>query len=158
MLFLRRDITREDQVELWLNDVRTGLTTSVAAIYNDELVGYASVASDGLTWTRHVRELRVAVGESMRRLRLGRLLMQQAFAIAREQGALKMIAQMTVDQEAAISVFKKMGFEPEALLRRQVMDRDGTLHDLQIMSLDVEAFRARLDMLMADAETRLPVH
>jgi hypothetical protein len=35
---------------------------------------------------------------------LGRLLTEQGFAIARERGVRKMIAQMTTDQEAAIFV------------------------------------------------------
>lgn len=155
MLFLRRDITRKDQVDVWLGEIQAGHTVTVAAFRGDELVGYASVSSEGLSWTRHVRELRVAVAASMRRLKLGQLLTQQAFVIAREQGCLKMIAQMTVDQAAAISVFKRMGFEPEALLRRQVMDRDGRLHDLQIMSLDVRAFDAKLMMFQTDAEFQI---
>ena len=154
MLFLRRDITREDQVEAWLEDAAHGLTTTVLALHDDEIVGYATVSSDGLSWTRHVRELRVSVAESMRQKRLGRLLIQQAFAIARAEGAIKMIAQMTVDQVAAIAVFKQMGFAPEARLRSQVIDRDGSLHDLQIMSLDVAAFRAKLDALLGATESR----
>lgn len=155
MLFLRRDITRQDQVDAWLAEIQTGQTVTVAAFRGEELVGYASVSSEGLSWTRHVRELRVAVAASVRRLKLGQLLTQQAFVIAREQGALKMIAQMTVDQTGAIAVFRRMGFEPEGLLRRQVMDRDGSLHDLQIMSLDVQAFDAKLLMLQTDAEFRM---
>ena len=70
MLFLRRDITREDQVEAWLEDAAHGLTTTVLALHGDEIVGYATVSSDGLSWTRHVRELRVSVAESMRQKRL----------------------------------------------------------------------------------------
>ena len=52
---------------------------------------------------------------------------------------------MTVDQQGAISVFRKLGFEPEARLKGQVIDREGHLHDLQIMSLDVDAFASRLE-------------
>src|SRR4051794_25298885 len=54
MLFLRRDITREDQVNAWLNDIATGLATTVVALHADDIVGYATVSSDGLSWTRHV--------------------------------------------------------------------------------------------------------
>ena len=63
-----------DQVEIWLRDIADGLTTTVLAISvrpepvegDGEIIGYASVASDGLAWTRHVRELRVLVSPSMR--------------------------------------------------------------------------------------------
>jgi len=148
LLFLRRDITQPDQVAALVQAVESGLSETVIALRGNEVVGYANVASDGITWTRHVRELRVLVAESMRGHHLGRLLTEQAFAVARAQGAKKMIAQMTVDQQAAISVFKRLGFVAEAKLRNQVMDREGQLHDLQIMSLDVDAFRARLEFAL----------
>ena len=152
LLFLRRDITRPEQVDLWLRDVAEGLLSTVVAVTGGEIVGYATVASEGLTWTRHVREIRVLVAPSMRGKRLGRLLIEQAFAIARQQGVKKMVAQMTTDQRAAIAVFQSMGFEREARLHKQVMDREGALHDLQIMGLEVDAFQAKLDVAIANAE------
>ena len=148
LLFLRRDITQQKQVDQWLRETAEGLTTTILAVNGDRIVGYSAVASDGLAWTRHVLELDVMVAESMRGKRLGRLLTEQAFAVAQERGANKMVARMTVDQRAAITVFRQMGFEPEARLKRQVMDRDGELHDLQIMALDVGAFQAKLAALM----------
>lgn len=152
LLFLRRDITDPEQVDAWLRDTEQGLSLTVLALRDNEVVGYATVASDGLNWTRHVRELRVLVGPSMRGRNLGRLLTEQAFAIARQQGVKKMIAQMTTDQKAAVKVFREMGFEPEARMRSQVMDRDGVLHDLLIMGLDVDAFQSKLDAAMMSAQ------
>jgi L-amino acid N-acyltransferase YncA len=152
LLFLRRDITQPDQVDLWLRDNAEGRSTTVIALVDDRIVGYATVASDGLTWTRHVRELRVMVGPQMRGMRLGRLLTEQAFAIARQQGVKKMIAQMTPDQTAAVKVFREMGFEPEARMRHQVIDRDDVLHDLLIMGLDVDAFQGKLDAAFLSAQ------
>ncbi len=151
LLFLRRDITSLPQVEALLRDATTGLAVTILVLDGTEVVGYANVGSDGLSWTRHVRELRILVAERMRGRQLGRLLIEQAFAIAKAQGARKMIAQMTVDQRAAIAVFRRMGFEPEARLRSQVIDRDDHLHDLQIMGLDVDAFEARLEVAVAQS-------
>ncbi|MDA0815767.1 MAG: GNAT family N-acetyltransferase [Chloroflexi bacterium] len=144
LLFLRRDITNPADVEAWLQDASAGLSDTVLALKNDELVGYAAVVSDGLHWTRHVRELRVVVAPSMRGKGLGWMLTGQAFATAKEQGVRKMVAQMTTDQESALAAFTRLGFEPEAVLKNHVMDRDGDLHDLQIMALDVDAFQAKL--------------
>ena len=148
LLFLRRDITTREQVDALVQGGASGISVTLLAFRGDEVVGYATVASDGITWTRHVRELRILVAASMRGKHLGRLLTEQAFAIAREQGAKKMMAQMTVDQETAIAAVRRLGFVPEARLHNQVMDRDGHLHDLQIMSLDVGAFEARLELAL----------
>lgn len=152
LLFLRRDITDPEQVDQWLRDTEHGLSLTILAISGDEVVGYATVASDGLNWTRHVRELRVLVGPAMRGKNLGRLLTEQAFAIARQQGVKKMVAQMTTDQKAAVKVFREMGFEPEARMRGQVMDREGMVHDLLIMGLDVDAFQSKLDAALMSAQ------
>ena len=59
----------------------------------------------------------------------------------------------TTDQTAALKVFGRMGFQREARLRNQVMDRDAGLHDLQIMSLDVDEFQARIDVILLSAQS-----
>ena len=64
--------------------------------------------------------------------------------MAKARAFLKIVAQMTVDQEGAMEGFKRLGFEREAVLRRHVIDRDGALHDLQFMALDVAEFEHRL--------------
>lgn len=155
LLFLRRDITQPDQVDAWIDDIEEGYAISVGGFDVTGLAGYATVSRDRMTWTAHVAELRVLVAERMRGEGLGRLLTEQAFAIARDLGIRKIMAQMTTDQQAAISVFRRMGFEPEAVLRNQVLDREGRLHDLQIMSLDVDAFRAKVNLARASAESHL---
>ena len=155
LLFLRRDITQPDVVDEWIHDIEADRYLTILALKDDEIVGYATVADDGLSWTRHVAELRILVNPSMRGQQLGRLLTEQAFALARERGVRKMIAQMTTDQHAAMRVFGHMGFEKEARLRNQLIDRDGQLHDLQIMSLDVDEFRAKVDLMAVSAQHEL---
>lgn len=153
LLFLRRDITQPDVVDQWLRDIEDGYNSTVVATHDGAIVGYAGVNSDRMSWTRHIAELRVLVAESMRSKRLGRLLVEQAFAIARERGVKKMMAQMTTDQEAAMRVFGRLGFQREAVLRNQVMDRDSALHDLQLMSLDVDEFQAKIDVMLLSAQS-----
>ncbi len=109
------------------------------ALHSGELVGYAAVVSKGLNWTRHLGELRIVVSPSMRGKGTGRLFTKQAFAMAKQRGVKKMMGQMTTDQQSATAVFER-----EAVLKRHVMDHDGAVHDLQIMSLDVDAFQAKL--------------
>jgi L-amino acid N-acyltransferase YncA len=144
LLFLRRDITIPENVDEWITDVEEGRYASIIAAEGDRIVGYATVASDGMTWTRHVAELRLTLAEDVRGQGLGRLLTEQSFRLARERGLRKIIAQMTTDQKAAIRSFERLGFEREAILRNQVIDRQGNLHDLQIMGLDLERFRMKL--------------
>jgi L-amino acid N-acyltransferase YncA len=145
LLFLRRDITRPDVVDLWLEDIRRERITTVLAECRDSLVGYATVDRGDVSWSPHVAELRVTVASSMRRRGLGRVLTMEAFRIAVDLGVEKMIAQMTTDQDGAIAVFETLGFRTEALLRDHVKDREGHKLDLLIMAHDVERFLAQME-------------
>ena len=53
---------------------------------------------------------------------------------------------MTADQRAAITVFEDLGFRPEALLRDHVRDASGQKHDIVILSLDVAAHQAKMEL------------
>jgi L-amino acid N-acyltransferase YncA len=145
LLFLRRDITQPEAIEIWLSGIQRGRITTVLAEADGEVQGYATVDRGELSWSPHVAELRVLVAESMRGKGLGRLLTQEAFAIALGLGIEKIVAQMTVDQKGAIAVFEGMGFRPEALLRDQVKDREGRKHDLLILAHEVAKFQAQMD-------------
>jgi L-amino acid N-acyltransferase YncA len=145
LLFLRRDITRPEVVDLWLDDIRRERITTVLAEREGVLVGYATVDRGDVSWSPHVAELRVLVASSMRHRGLGRVLTLEAFLIALDLGVEKMVAQMTADQDGAIAVFKSMGFRTEALLRDHVKDRDGRKLDLLVMAHDVVRFLAQME-------------
>jgi RimJ/RimL family protein N-acetyltransferase len=152
LLFVPRDLTHAKVVEAWMRSLDAGEVTSLGARHDGALVGCTAIVSDELSWSRHVGELRVLVGPAWRGRGLGRLLIQECFAQALELGLKKLVAQMTTDQRAAIAVFEQLGFRAEALLTRHVAGRDGTLHDLVLLSHDVEAVQARNDLYgMSDA-------
>ena len=144
LLFLRRDITKPEVIDLWLDRIARGRVSSVVAERGGAVQGYAIVDRGELSWSPHVAELRVLVAEPMRGNGLGRVLTQEAFALALGLGIEKIVAQMTVDQQGARAVFEGMGFRPEALLRDHVKDRDGRKHDLLILSHDVAKFQGQM--------------
>lgn len=143
LLFLRRDITQESAVDDWIRELQTGEILTILAVAGGEIAGYATIHRSLLPWTAHVAELRVTVAENLRGEGLGRLLTQEAFAIALSLGIEKMVAQMTLDQRGAVATFEGLGFRPEALLRDQVKDRNGKKHDLLVLSHEVAKFEAR---------------
>lgn len=145
LLFLRRDITTPAAVDEWVKDIQSGEIVTVLALKGSDVVGYATIHRSMLGWSQHVAELRVTVAALMRGKGLGRVLTQEAFAIALGQGIEKMIAQMTLDQKGAIATFEGIGFRPEALLRDHVKDRAGKKHDLLVLSHEVARFEAALN-------------
>ena len=145
LLFLRVDITDEAVVDNWLNNLAAGTTVSIVAYDDGILVGYATVDGNPARWTRRVGEIRVNVAPAYRSRGLGRQLTAQIFDIARARGLKKLMAQMTAEQAGAQAAFKRLGFMPEALLADYVEDRQGGLHDLVIMSYDVDGLTDQMD-------------
>jgi len=144
LLFLRRDITHPKVIAAWMEAIREGRVTSLVARRGTEVVGCTAIVTEPLSWSRHVGELRVLVGPALRGAGLGRQLIQESFLLALELELDKLCAQMTIDQRGAIAVFEELGFRAEALLRNHVKDRDGTSHDLAVLSHDVKAVDATL--------------
>ena len=145
LLFLKRNIREAKVVDAWLNSVAAGDIHSMTAKRDGKILGCTALLSDKLSWSSHVGELRVLVAANMREQGLGRLLIQECFIAGLELGLKKLIAQMTVDQEAAISVFEDMGFKTEALLKDQVQDHTGARYDIIMLSHDVEQFNTQMD-------------
>ena len=143
LLFLPRDITHPKVLEAWLHEIERGAITSLLAFQGADVVGCATIARDPLSWSPHVAELRVLVAGAARGKGLGRVLSTDAGELAVASGVEKLVAHMTPDQVGAVTVFETMGYRAEALLRDHVKDSAGVKHDLVILSLDVERFRAR---------------
>jgi L-amino acid N-acyltransferase YncA len=135
--FLRVDITRLMIVMLWAQNVKAGRTVTVLAEVEGEVIGYASVHNDQVSWQRHLGELRIQVGQAYRGCGLGSLLGKEIFAIASDLGIEKIVAQMTVDQRQAIALVERHGFKHEAVLHDFVIGRDGRKNDLVVMTCDV---------------------
>ena len=144
LLFLRRDISHPKVVAAWMQAIAEDRLHSLAVREGGALVACSAIVVDSLSWSRHVGELRVLVAPAWRGRGLGRVLIQQCFAQALALGLDKLVAQMTVDQVAAIAVFEELGFRAEALLRDHVKDREGQTHDLALLSHDVAAVQSRL--------------
>lgn len=143
LLFMRRDITKPAGIERWLDAIRRGAMYTILCEDKDGIVGYSSIHLTELDWSAHVADLRVQVVERARSGGLGRLLTREAFNMALALGIEKVVARMTPDQTGARSLFQELGFQPEALQKDEVKDRDGEYHDLLIMACNVETFMAQ---------------
>jgi RimJ/RimL family protein N-acetyltransferase len=145
LLFLPTDITSPSVVAQWVKNLATGRTITVIAEAGAEMAGYASLHHHETSWQRHLGEIRIQAGQRYRSQGLGRGLAGEVFALARELGLRKIVAQMTVDQKGAIATFERLGFRAEALLSDFVIDRDGRTRDLMMMAYDVDGLTEHLD-------------
>jgi ribosomal protein S18 acetylase RimI-like enzyme len=155
LLFINRDITHPRVIKAWLAEIAEGTISTIIAVAKDKngagkVVGCCAVVADALSWSPHVGEIRVLVATEMRDRGLGRTLAQEALVEGIGRGLTKLTVQMTIDQRGAIAVFEGLGFRGEALLKEQVRSRDGTLHDIAVLSHDVAQVSAQQAMMGLD--------
>ena len=129
--FLKENIRDPETATAWC---RPGTARRQAAIDQaGTLVGVVSVTPE-LGWSDHVGQLRLLVDPAHRGQGIGRELARAALVQALELGLSKIIVEVVADQQPAINIFTALGFDPEALLRSHVRDRNGDFHDLIILA------------------------
>lgn len=108
-----------------------------AAVYVAEddgaLVGRLSLARDPHPASHHVADLGLMVAASHRRQGVGRMLLEQAAAWAREAGVTKLELHVFPWNEPAIRLYESFGFEREGV-RRGHYRRDGEYVDAILMA------------------------
>jgi L-amino acid N-acyltransferase YncA len=145
LLFLRSDITQPEGVAYWIANLENGTTTTVLALADGAVCGYASVHRSGAPWTRRIGEIRVNVAAASRARGLGRQLVHEIFDVARTLDLRKLSAQMTVQQDRARKIFRELGFQPEAVLHDWVEDRNGRPRDLIVMTYDLDGLGGNIE-------------
>jgi L-amino acid N-acyltransferase YncA len=131
--FFKEDVDEPEVRAAWF---RPG-TARLLAVEEDAVIGYVAVVPlQG--WSSHVGEVRVIVDPSLRGRGVGRALARRAVLEALKLGLTKMMIEVVADQEAAIGMFRSLGFVPEALLKDHVRDQSGRLRDLLVLAHAVE--------------------
>ena len=108
-----------------------------AAVYvaedGGQLVGRLSLARDPHPASHHVADLGLMVAATHRGRGIGRLLLDQAAAWARDAGVTKLELHVFPWNEPAIRLYERFGFEREGL-RREHYRRDGAYVDAILMA------------------------
>ena len=114
--FFFQDVNDPAVADGWAGDERR--LRRAAVDEQGRIVAFAAL-QPGVDWSSHV----------------GRTLARRMLLEAVEQGFKKVMVMIAADNVAAIQMFSKIGFEPEALLRDQLRSpEDGTLRDTVIVA------------------------
>jgi L-amino acid N-acyltransferase YncA len=103
------------------------------ALDDGKVAAYASL-QPGVGLSAHVGELRLVVSRRHRRQGLGRSMARTVLLAALNEGLSKVMVEVPAGQESTAEVFRRLGFEGEALLRDHVRDRNGQLSDLLVLA------------------------
>src|SRR5437867_3275006 len=148
--FFKEDLSDPETIRA-LTTERSG-ARFIAVDDQERIAGYLRVLP-GTGLSSHVGELRLVVSPNRRRSGVGRDLARRALLEAvRELRLRKLFVEVVAEQGAAIQMFKKLGFIPEAILRDHLCDRSGTMRDLVLLCHFVDENWAELATLGVDRE------
>ena len=130
--FFFEDVTDPAVADAWASDERR---LRRCAIGDDgKIVAFAAL-QPGVAWSSHVAEVVLVVAPAARRKGIGRTLARGILVEAFQHQFRKVTVAIAADNEGAIQMFQKMGFEGEALLRDQLCSpEDGALRDMVVLA------------------------
>jgi RimJ/RimL family protein N-acetyltransferase len=136
--YLRNDVSNYRVVREWFNNLNYNRVFPLLAMHEGRIVANATLHRKPYGWMRHVGEIRIVVSPSFRKRGLARIMFTELIHTAQEAGLDKLTAEMAVTQTGAIEVFRKMGFQDEAILKGYIRDAKDEVCDLLIMTLEAD--------------------
>lgn len=113
--------------------IRSGNGLALVAEADGEVVGNVLVTLERNAVASHVGTLSIVIAEAWRDVGIGSDLVRAAQAWVQEQGLAKLALSVFPDNERAIAVYERAGFEREGLRRGQ-FNVDGELRDELLMA------------------------
>jgi ribosomal protein S18 acetylase RimI-like enzyme len=129
--FFKEDVSDPAIAAAWLEDTRS--VRLVAVDDDGRMLAFAAL-SPGVARTSHVADLRVVVAARARGRGLARALTRRMLLAAVGRGVRKVTVDVAATQTTVVEMFRRLGFEPEALLRDHLCDGHGELQDLVVLS------------------------
>lgn len=132
-LFLRDDVSIRDVIDSWTQELDYRKVLPLVAEVGGNIVGDATLHRRTFGWTSHVGKVRLVIDKDYRGKGLGTILIEELIDIAKKAGLEQLVAELMSDQTGALSAFKGLGFEKEAVFFNYVKDQMGEERNLVVM-------------------------
>jgi L-amino acid N-acyltransferase YncA len=138
LLSLRSDVRDASVIDRWVNNIDYRRAYPLLAEVDGRIVGDATLHMRQMGWKRHVGNVRVVVAKDFQNRGLGTLLINELVELAEEFGLEKLVAEIHLQAQGALTAFKRAGFSVKAVFEDLVKDFTGRSSDLVVMVCDVQ--------------------
>ena len=132
-LFLRDDVSIRDVIDSWTQELDYEKVLPLVAEVGGNIAGDATLHRRKFGWTSHVGKVRLVIDKDYRGKGLGTVLIEELIDIAKKAGLEQLVAELMSNQSGALSAFKRLGFEKEAVFFNYVKDQMGEERNLVVM-------------------------
>jgi RimJ/RimL family protein N-acetyltransferase len=151
-MFLKDDVTNRDIFNIFMDKIHTGRSVMILAFHDKKIVAEATLHMNFFGWTRHVAELRAVILREYSGKGLTRALIREQVGVAITKNLDKIVFRILENQKDSRKALEEVGFEQEAVLRRQAMDLQGNKHNVVIMSNYVSELWRQFEDMITDSE------
>ena len=153
-IYLRYNVTEAAICKRRLEQLDGANHFRLIAEVDGQIAGDTTLDREPFGWTRHVAEVRGIVHPDFQRLGIASILRGQIVDLARLAGIERLVAEVLREQTDLIEAFKRDGFQYEATRLKYAKDMSGKLHDVIILSNDLEQVWKRLAENWADMDIK----
>ncbi len=139
LAFLRSDVREPAVIDHWVNNINYQKVFPLLAEADGRIVGDVTLHMRKVGWKRHLGNVRVVVAKDFQGRGLGTLLINEIVELACEFGLEKLVAEIHLQAQGALAMFKHAGFATKAVFEDLVKDPWGKSSDLVVMVCDVQA-------------------
>ncbi len=153
--YLRYDVTQKDPLRRRLEQIDGKDHWRLLAESKGVIVGDGTLDREPFGWTRHVAELRVVVSPKFAGAGVGSILLGELVGLGSEGAVERLFSEIMAEDTERIRQLEEAGFVKEAMRSRWAKDSTGRLHDVLIMSNDLEDSWRRLNDQLMEMHIRL---
>jgi L-amino acid N-acyltransferase YncA len=141
--FLRSDVRDPAVIDHWVNNIDYQKVFPLVAEAGGRIVGDVTLHMRKVGWKRHLGNVRILVARDFQHRGLGTLLLNEIVELAGEFGLEKLIAEIHLQAQGALSMFKHAGFTTKTVFEDLVKDPWGKSSDLVVMVCNVQGRESR---------------
>ncbi len=149
--YLRFDVTDRKVVEDRLREIQKwGRLKRMVATVGERIVGTGVLELKDSEQDFNLAEVRLIVGHDYQRQGLGMLLARELYFLAAREKISELRVHILRPQEAALSIFQRLGFHAVEVLEDAATDRYGKQQDIVILACPLEGLWREMENLVDD--------
>jgi len=120
-------------IQRWIDNIKNLI--ALVAEWNNKIVGYTAIYKFPHPRRKGVGNQLIYLHQDFHNVKLGTAMMEKLLQLAKKEGMHKIELQVVADNEVAIHLYEKFGFEIEGVSKDSFLGSDGKYHDMTHMGL-----------------------
>ena len=121
----------ESKIDRWMTGVENGL--SIVAIAGNRIIGISAIYQFQRPRQKGVGEMMIYIHQDFHGVGLGSTMTEILLKLAKSKGLHRIGLEVVEENEAAVKLYRRLGFEVEGVLRDAYLGEDGKHHNMLVM-------------------------